>query len=212
PEGAARVLENLIDAVAGKALCTRIGSELAVTPAKQAAAARSEPQPAVAIFVNRPDFIRSQRFGDGVLHECVSVQVVDAALGANPDVPPAVFEQGPDAEITQAITHAIIRQRAITPPSNAFIRGDPDTSIPAFEECSHEIVHHPVPRGVVKLLRASCEEDSVSFRPHPPTASTVPKNAANPHTGLRRRNEFRSVSQRIDSVETRASHPKRSIA
>ena len=91
PEFAVVVLNNMEDAVAGKTLRGCVYGDIFGFPAKQARPARSEPQPALGIFMDRPDFLMPQSIDDGVLHKRSRVQLADTPLGADPGARPTIY-------------------------------------------------------------------------------------------------------------------------
>src|SRR5581483_2454091 len=127
PKRAAPVFEDLIDAIARKALSGRVRTELSIAPAEQSAAARAEPETTVRVFVDRPYLLGLESSNWRIGSKSAAAQTRQAAILSNPDIP---------ASVNQQRTHALVRfetaERSRRPAAISPICPDPDTALVIF--------------------------------------------------------------------------------
>src|SRR5580698_2387555 len=77
------IFQQFVNSVAGQSLTGGVVGEFSRSPAIQSGSARSEPESAVGVFMNGPDFFILKRFGRSVTYKVVAMQSAYTVIGPN---------------------------------------------------------------------------------------------------------------------------------
>src|SRR5690348_116455 len=125
-----------------------------------------------------PDLFRPQAGCRAVLDEAPAAPMADSALGADPQIAAAIFEQRAGAEVGQSVGFAEAGEDTVAPPADAFVGADPHAAVAAFEDGADEVVHQPVPLSVLHAPAAGCTEYPFALGAEPECARTVVQHVA----------------------------------
>src|ERR1017187_3596847 len=145
--------------------------EPSVAETVQAVIAGAKPQSAFRVFVYSPDFHLREGAGGRIADEGTGMHVAKAAIGADPQIAAAVFEQNARAEVSEAIPHLVADDVWFGTPrqdmADTFVGGNPHASIPILHHGTNKVVGQAVASGAMGGAGGGDVKDTISIGPDP---------------------------------------------
>src|ERR1700691_3103411 len=181
PEVPDPVFKEFVDAVAGEPLRSCKVCPFHKPPTVKTPRTGAVPQPAVGVFMNRPDLFLLKCVSGRVFREATALQMANAAVGPDPYVSIVIFRQCSSTEITQPITLLITGKVAILPVAYSLIGGDPYAPVPALQKGTNKIVHQAILDHIVGQFSADLPEHAPAFGSDPQSTLMVAEDVSDTH-------------------------------
>jgi len=144
------------------------------------------------------------------VHERTCLQMAKAAIGTDPYVTVAVFEQRAGAEVGQAVPHLVVPRVFAGGAADSLVGGDPYGAVPALQERPYKVIDQPAGRCVVDYATMAEAVDSAAIRADPEIAGAIAEDIPDGH--VRHFGEFIGGGySAADGEDTRGYGPDGSI-